>query len=164
LKEEEDDRSKEDEINTKLDLAKAYIEMNDQDVAKNILQEVLSEGNSDQKQQAQNLLNGTDTTRNESVILDLDHNGNDAADNSVPNLHLVSEKEEDDFESTFSFDSMDDLNEFGVDDDMIATKLDLAQAYIEMGDTDSVKKILQEVIDEGNAEQKKQAETLLSSL
>ena len=45
-----------EEVATKLDLAKAYLEMGDQDGARGILDEVLHEGNSEQKQAAQELL------------------------------------------------------------------------------------------------------------
>jgi pilus assembly protein FimV len=47
-----------DSANTKLDLARAYIDMGDQDGARDILKEVLEEGNSDQQQQAQSILEG----------------------------------------------------------------------------------------------------------
>jgi pilus assembly protein FimV len=45
-----------DESETKLDLARAYIDMDDKDGAKEILQEVLEEGTDKQKQDASNLL------------------------------------------------------------------------------------------------------------
>jgi len=45
-----------DEITTKLDLAKAYIDMGDPDGARSILDEVMEEGNDDQKNDAQGLL------------------------------------------------------------------------------------------------------------
>jgi pilus assembly protein FimV len=45
-----------DEAATKLDLAKAYIDMEDIDGAKDILQEVLQEGNAAQQQEAKDLL------------------------------------------------------------------------------------------------------------
>lgn len=44
------------EIGTKLDLARAYIDMGDADGAKNILQEVLEEGDSQQQQEAKKLM------------------------------------------------------------------------------------------------------------
>ena len=44
------------EIGTKLDLARAYIDMGDPDGAKSILEEVIGEGNPQQKQEAQELL------------------------------------------------------------------------------------------------------------
>ncbi|GJM04221.1 MAG: hypothetical protein DHS20C09_02120 [marine bacterium B5-7] len=49
-------------------------------------------------------------------------------------------------------------------EDEIATKLDLAKAYVELGDKDSAKTILDEVIADGNDEQRKQAEDLLAQV
>jgi len=46
-----------DEADTKLDLARAYVDMEDADSAKEILEEVLAQGNERQKQEAQRLLN-----------------------------------------------------------------------------------------------------------
>lgn len=46
----------------------------------------------------------------------------------------------------------------------VQTKFDLAKAYQEMGDHAGAKEILQEVIKEGDAEQKAQAQALLGSL
>jgi pilus assembly protein FimV len=46
----------------------------------------------------------------------------------------------------------------------VQTKFDLAKAYQEMGDRDGAKEILQEVVKEGDAEQKAQATKLLESL
>jgi pilus assembly protein FimV len=45
-----------DEVTTKLDLARAYVDMGDEEGAKSILGEVVKEGSDDQKQQAQELL------------------------------------------------------------------------------------------------------------
>jgi len=45
-----------------------------------------------------------------------------------------------------------------------ATKLDLARAYVEMGDSDSAKGILEEVVDEGNDEQRGEAAQILRAL
>ena len=45
-------------------------------------------------------------------------------------------------------------------EDQIATQLDLARAYIEIGDKQSARGILDEVMARGNAEQKQQAEAL----
>jgi len=44
------------EVGTKLDLARAYMDMGDPDGARNILQEVLSEGSASQKQEARRLI------------------------------------------------------------------------------------------------------------
>ncbi|MDX1433151.1 MAG: FimV/HubP family polar landmark protein, partial [Gammaproteobacteria bacterium] len=48
--------------------------------------------------------------------------------------------------------------------DEVQTKLDLAQAYIDMGDTDGAKGIIDEVLAEGNSSQKNAAMGLLSKL
>lgn len=48
--------------------------------------------------------------------------------------------------------------------DEASTKLDLARAYIDMGDLDGARDILEEVCKEGNADQQKEAKALLSEL
>lgn len=57
----------------------------------------------------------------------------------------------------------DDLGDLG-DVDEIATKLDLARAYLDMGDSEGTRSILDEVIADGNDEQKKEAQSLLDQL
>lgn len=52
----------------------------------------------------------------------------------------------------------------GEGQDEVATKLDLAKAYEDMGDIEGARELLQEVVDEGNPEQKKAAQTALSRL
>ncbi|MFH1333845.1 MAG: FimV/HubP family polar landmark protein [Pseudomonadota bacterium] len=49
-------------------------------------------------------------------------------------------------------------------EDVIASKLDLAHAYIDMGDKNRVKRLLESVIREGNETQKKEAQSLLKKL
>ena len=56
----------------------------------------------------------------------------------------------------------DDLD--GGDESMVDTKLDLARAYIDMGDADSARGVLEEVIDEGDDNQSNEARRLLESL
>ena len=46
----------------------------------------------------------------------------------------------------------------------VQTKFDLAKAYQEMGDKEGAREILQEVLEEGDAEQKKSAQTVLAAL
>jgi FimV C-terminal domain len=46
----------------------------------------------------------------------------------------------------------------------VATKLDLAKAYEEMGDKDGARELLGEVIKDGDSSQKGQAEELLAKL
>ena len=71
-----------------------------------------------------------------------------------------------------SLESSDDFGDFGDlddesmldDNDEITTKLDLAQAYIEMGDNEGARSMLEEVVEAGDAEQKQQAQQLLSKI
>ncbi len=46
----------------------------------------------------------------------------------------------------------------------VGTKLDLARAYVDMGDPSGARSILEEVLDEGDASQRQQAQQLLESL
>ena len=46
----------------------------------------------------------------------------------------------------------------------VGTKLDLARAYVDMGDPSGARSILEEVLDEGDEAQKQQAQQLLDSL
>ena len=59
--------------------------------------------------------------------------------------------------------------EFGLDAEAatmseVGTKLDLARAYIDMGDPEGARSILEEVLKEGNPNQRKEAERLLAGL
>ncbi|MFV0931668.1 FimV/HubP family polar landmark protein [Pseudomonas jessenii] len=66
-------------------------------------------------------------------------------------------------EADAALDDDDDFD-FLSGTDEAATKLDLAQAYIDMGDSDGARDILNEVVSEGSAEQKSEAEEMLSRL
>ena len=66
-------------------------------------------------------------------------------------------------EADAALDSDDDFD-FLSGTDEAATKLDLAQAYIDMGDSDGARDILNEVVSEGSAEQKSEAAEMLSRL
>ncbi|WLQ15491.1 FimV/HubP family polar landmark protein [Hahella aquimaris] len=57
----------------------------------------------------------------------------------------------------------EDFN-FLSDTDEAATKLDLARAYIDMGDREGARDILEEVVEEGNNDQKQEAASLLKRL
>jgi pilus assembly protein FimV len=58
----------------------------------------------------------------------------------------------------------DDEFDFEDEGDSANTKLDLARAYIDMGDADGARDILKEVLSEGNSEQQQQAQSMLESL
>ena len=46
----------------------------------------------------------------------------------------------------------------------VQTKFDLAKAYQEMGDKESAREILKEVVDEGDAQQQAEAKAMLNTL
>ena len=78
-------------------------------------------------------------------------------------LHRLSQSLE---QSTLAEPFADDEPEFdflsGADE--TATKLDLAQAYIDMGDDEGARDILTEVMEEGNAQQQSEALEMLARL
>ena len=79
-----------------------------------------------------------------------------------------------DFDFDFDFDmpATDRLNaqggNLGVSDlsnmDDFETQLDIAKAYIEMGDEESARNITEEVLKKGSAQQQKAAESILERL
>ena len=54
--------------------------------------------------------------------------------------------------------------EFLSADDAVGTKLDLARAYLDMGDPEGARSMLQEVLAEGSASQKSEAQRLLADI
>ncbi len=65
-----------------------------------------------------------------------------------------------DFDDNLSFLDLDDDAEV-IGETQIETKIDLAKAYIDMGDIDGARSTLEEVMESGNDEQKRLAEELL---
>ena len=53
---------------------------------------------------------------------------------------------------------------FAADSDTVSTKLDLARAYLDMGDQDGARQIFEEVVAEGSEEQKEEARALIEGL
>jgi pilus assembly protein FimV len=75
-----------------------------------------------------------------------------------------------DFEQpTAAVDPVSDIDDIGDlmlpdDVDEVSTKLDLARAFIDMGDTEGARGSLEEVMSEGNDEQKAEAKSLLEQI
>jgi len=92
-----------------------------------------------------------------SAELELDTDLDLAVDESEPSLDMgrvesqPSSMDDDDF----------DISELSEDVDEVTTKLDLARAYIDMGDNEGARSILEEVKQEGNEEQQARASELL---
>ncbi len=91
-----------------------------------------------------------ESTAYKSVSKDsLDGYDDDAEDN------LLAE-----FDDNLSFLDLDEDDEV-IEETQVDTKLDLAKAYIDMGDIDGARSTLEEVLQDGSDEQKRQAEELL---
>ncbi len=79
-----------------------------------------------------------------------------------PPSHSIDEPEEGAID--LSGESSEDAAADGFFDDSVDTKLDLARAYIEMGDHEGARSMLQEVLHEGSQMQKDTAQKLLDDL
>ena len=88
-----------------------------------------------------------------------DRNENDST-LQLSELELDMGDEEDEEDHTVFIPRSSNTEEQSAADE-IATKLDLAKAYVELGDSESAKTILQEVMTDGNADQQRQARELL---
>jgi pilus assembly protein FimV len=99
--------------------------------------------------------------------LDFDLSGLDVPDAGHNDLDLDMGLDNDvGSDSKFDFSGLDlDLGDSsGGELDDVGTKLDLARAYVEMGDNEGAREILNEVIVEGSDKQKSDAKGMLSSL
>ena len=65
------------------------------------------------------------------------------------------------FDDNLSFLDLDNDDSSVIEETQIETKLDLAKAYIDMGDIDGARSTLEEVLQDGSEEQKREAEELL---
>lgn len=81
-------------------------------------------------------------------------------DSNVQPRELELEMDDEDDDHTVFVPRSDNTEEQSESDE-IATRLDLAKAYVELGDNDSARLILEEVIADGNEEQRRQAQELL---
>ncbi|MCB1602872.1 MAG: tetratricopeptide repeat protein, partial [Xanthomonadales bacterium] len=125
-----------------------------------------------------------DTAKAEEAVFDsLDDDDeislDDSSDDFALNDDVRTETVEDiDFEEASDISLDMDADDFGFDDededdldgpiaeegDEVSTKLDLARAYMDMGDADGAKEILNEVVAEGNDAQQSEAKSLLAKL
>jgi pilus assembly protein FimV len=92
----------------------------------------------------------------EESLGDMDLGDMDLGDVDLDDMDLGDSAEVDDDD-----DSEFNISELSEDVDEVSTKLDLARAYIDMGDKDGARSILEEVKSEGNNEQQQQAEELI---
>lgn len=141
VEEEYDEILEKDQVTTKLELVQAYINMGDDEGAKDLLQEIIKEGNETQKTEAEKLLASLAS--------------NNAT--SEPSIELVADNDDTTLTEL-------DLGFSLPPEDEVVTKLELARAYIDMGDKTGAKEILEEVLSEGSEAQKQRATELINSL
>lgn len=103
------------------------------------------------------------TVESDNFLSDLDQMAGELEDFSA---ELASEPVADAVQPSASVDALsgDDDFDFLSGTDETATKLDLARAYIDMGDSEGAKDILDEVLSEGNENQQTEARELLAGL
>jgi pilus assembly protein FimV len=111
----------------------------------------------DGMEETDSVINESGDTAGDDIGLDYD-TGAKVAGNASEHLdfnldELTLDQEEDDLTEGLLQES-----------DEIGTKLDLARAYMDMGDPDGARGILEEVIEEGNDEQKTEAENLIARI
>ena len=181
-----------DQITTKLELVHAYLEMNDTEGAHDLLNEIIQEGNEAQQAEAKQLLAGIndkanqeeinhpsqpqafETISTEQAFEDLQPTNDKAATSEATTILKESTETPKiaEYNATTNLNTdakSADVNELDLGfelstQDEVSTKLELAHAYIDMCDITGAKEILDEVLKEGNSEQQKQAEQLISSL
>ncbi len=92
----------------------------------------------------------------------------DEAPQEAATVALASEEIDLDLDLDLDLDEAEPLADeaFDFDDegDTASTKLDLARAYIDMGDQDGARDILNEVLTEGNSEQQQRAQAMLEEI
>ncbi|MFD1261625.1 FimV/HubP family polar landmark protein [Entomomonas asaccharolytica] len=155
-----------DQVTTKLELVNAYIDMGDTEGAHDLLEEIMREGNDSQQAEARSLLasiggdNQSSTTDDSTAPIESPAiQENEVVKDEEPSISLVDSA----VDTKTSLAELDLGFELPPEDE-VSTKLELANAYIEMGDSSGAKDILEEVLKEGTAEQIQQAEQLLASL
>ncbi len=115
----------------------------------------------------------------DQALLDVDAGEEGKGDEATPDMELaedlleeneeeellsLGEDEEDSFPTFSEYDAMAEDSELLDDVDEIGTKLDLARAYIDMGDKEAARSMLNEVKEEGDQAQKEEADELLAQL
>ena len=95
----------------------------------------------------------------DAISMDIDM----AVDNSKTDTFAPGDFQDADDSEESGFDDIEDLM-LPDDVDEVSTKLDLARAFIDMGDAEGARSSLDEVLTEGNDEQKAEAQSLLDQL
>ena len=114
----------------------------------------------------------SEAQKDEKSAVDVDLSGLDVPTSAAsaaapaPDLNLGSEQPASAQTASLNLTDLDlgDAGGGGGGGDAVTTKLELAKAYLEIGDKDGAREILQEVAKEGSAAQKAEAQNLIASL
>lgn len=102
--------------------------------------------------------------------LSMDTPLDDGLENEFSDLEIEDSDEEGELDLSSDFEDADSDGDdeeeilIAADANGLSTKMDLARAYIDMGDEDGARQILEEVISEGSDELRLEAETLLDRI
>ena len=158
--------SEPDNADYRLKLLELSLEMGEPGEAEKQLAELQTLGNADALAKAESLMSGSaEPAVTESALGAADT----ALEADFGELELddgSGDAQEDDLDLTEDFASEQNGDEmvFAAEGNTMSTKLDLARAYMDMGDEDGARQILEEVAADGDAEQQQEARTLLERL
>ena len=79
-------------------------------------------------------------------------------------MQLAYDADSEQTDSTSEIGEANDTPEQDRQSDEVGTKLDLARAYIDMGDVEGAREILDEVMSEGSEEQRDQANAMIGKI
>lgn len=102
-----------------------------------------------------------DADAGDDLISELDYSDDDSPQEASSDTEFEIS---DDDDTIIDADLDDDTLSGDSDFDEVATKLDLAKAYMDMGDTDGASSTLEEVMAEGSDDQRREAEELLDQI
>ncbi len=168
----------------RLKLLEIHNELSDQAAAQEQLREIRNSGDAAAIAQAEAMISGEELPPAQPEPVTRSDDGPGLSPNPLSMMEEESleadfegleieggDKEEaDDLDLTADFDApveiADDEEELVIaaDANGLSTKLDLARAYIDMGDDDGARQILDEIIAEGSDELKAEAQTLLDRI
>ncbi|MDN5863918.1 MAG: hypothetical protein L0I62_01685 [Gammaproteobacteria bacterium] len=136
-----------------LELARSYLDMGDRYAAREMLKDVLDSGDDAQREEARKLLDELDAEREDT----------DSTDGSIEPAgdEIEPAGDEDDLELTLEDEGSDESIH---GDGEFDNSLDLARAYIEMGDQESARNVLEEILDSNSETQRQAARELLATM
>ncbi|OUR85165.1 pilus assembly protein FimV [Marinomonas sp. 42_23_T18] len=106
-----------------------------------------------------------DEDPNESLANSIEESLNDAQNDMLEDeLDIPTFTEEDAIEDDEASDEEEEFDFFDASGDEVATKLDLARAYMDMGDEEGARVILEDVLTSGNETQVSEAQSMIDRM